>query len=292
MSETKAPNTHYDAVVTSADGVRHTVMLHPAVNVADGPKTTILILPALGVSARHYRALADALATCGFDIMRVDWRATGGSTLTVSPFTPDFGYTELLCADFPAWIGYAKQWRGDQPVVLFGHSLGAQLSAVYVGRHPDQAAGLVIVAAGTVHWRTWPDPWTLLAQTQLVALVASALRYWPGRKLGFGGRQPRGLIRDWARSARTGRYPLPSGEDAGATMGAYRGPVLVIRISDDDYAPESAVADLVDRLSGAEQTRLVFAPADFGAEQVGHFGWSKRSTPVVDAVARWWRSCR
>ena len=151
MSETKAPNTHYDAVVTSADGVRHTVMLHPAVNVADGPKTTILILPALGVSARHYRALADALATCGFDIMRVDWRATGGSTLTVSPFTPDFGYTELLCADFPAWIAYAKQWRGDQPVVLFGHSLGAQLSAVYVRRHPDQATKLVIVAASTVH---------------------------------------------------------------------------------------------------------------------------------------------
>ncbi|GAB3957438.1 hypothetical protein GCM10027614_72910 [Micromonospora vulcania] len=92
--------------------------------------------------------------------------------------------------------------------LLLGHSLGGQAALLHLALHGSAAVdGLALIAVGVPHWRSYPGARGLgvLPYTQGIAATAALLGVWPG--WGFGGRQARGVIRDWAYTARTGRFP-------------------------------------------------------------------------------------
>jgi predicted alpha/beta hydrolase len=67
----------------------------------------LLWLPALGVTARHYRGFAEALAAAGVSVAVHEWRGAGSSSLRASRQC-DWGYRELLERDIPASLKYAQ----------------------------------------------------------------------------------------------------------------------------------------------------------------------------------------
>jgi predicted alpha/beta hydrolase len=200
------------------------------------------------------------------------------------------GYAMLLGQDFPAAVRFAQERFGERSVFLLGHSLGGHLSALYAALNPGDQAGVVMVATASVYHRCYGLPGSLrvLLGTQFAALTSRALGYWPGDRLGFGGRQPAPLIRDWAVQARTGRFVLPAtGEDVERRLGEFGGPVLAASVAGDRLAPVPAVDHLCEKLPSARLDRIHYTAADAGTERLDHFRWIRSGGPLATVVGTW-----
>ncbi|GAB3507216.1 alpha/beta hydrolase family protein [Pseudoxanthomonas daejeonensis] len=265
--------------VAADDGHRWTLLARlPA-----QPKARLLWLPALGVAARHYLPFAEALATRGIAVHLHEWRGNGSSSLRPSR-TQDWGYRELLELDLPASLATL---RGDVPVLLGGHSLGGQLACCLAGQHPESFAGLWLVASGTPYWRSFPAPrgWVLPLVYRFLPWLAQRQGVLHGRRLGFGGTEARGLIKDWARVGLVNRYAAAGmGADLEADMARFTGPVRGIVLRADWLAPRSSLQALLAKLRHAPATvaeldrHALQAPAD-------HFSWMKQPAAVAAALA-------
>lgn len=238
----------------------------------------VVIWPAMGVPARYYRPFASALHRAGLAVRVVDLRGTGASVPRPSRRSR-YGYAELA-SDVGAVLDASADLAG-RPVVLLGHSLGGQACLLHcaAGGHPT-VDGLVLVAVGLPWWRLYPPS----HRSRLVGLVGSVnvasmlLGYWPG--WGFGGRQARGVVRDWAYTARTGRFPALGGVDTQAALARVTVPVLAVSLERDGYTPAPVLDHLVGRLTSAPVRR---EHLDGDAD---HFTWARSPGPVADRVAR------
>src|SRR5262245_28718219 len=165
----------------------------------------VVVWPAMGVPARYYRPLATQLHAQGLTVVVADLRGTGASTPRPSR-SSRYGYSDLA-SDVGAVLASLK--TDGRTVLLLGHSLGGQACALHLALGPsaEEVDGLVLVAVGLPYFRAYHGRRArgVLVLTQWVNAVSAVLRVWPG--WGFGGRQARGVIRDWAYTARHGRFP-------------------------------------------------------------------------------------
>lgn len=272
--------------VVSQDGVASKITVFRAES-PDAP--VIIVKPAMGVNARHYAILAQALVGQGFNVVTADLRGNGESGIRPGPGL-DFGYHELAACDWPAEVNLVKDLFPRSPRILLGHSLGGQMSAMYMSAHPGEIQALVTVACPLVYYRLWPFPHNLkvLLMTQFFWLLAAVLGYFPGRRVGFGETEPKTYMKDWAYTTRTGMYrPLNSTTDYEALLPKLSAPVLAISMSDDGYAPKKAVLGLCAKMSRASVTHRHLVPRELGLQTLGHFHWLQNPEPVVSRVSDW-----
>ncbi|MEU5908168.1 alpha/beta fold hydrolase [Micromonospora sp. NPDC047467] len=264
------------------DGARIGVQIYPE---PDGPEgaPVVVIWPAMGVRARYYRPFAAELRAAGLAVVVADLRGTG--TSTPAPSRADrYGYTELA-GDVGAVLAALKPRLDGRTRLLLGHSLGGQAALLHLALDGGDAVdGLALIAVGIPYWRSYPGPrgFGVLPYTQGIAATAALLGVWPG--WGFGGRQARGVIRDWAHTARTGRFPRLDGTDTEAAVRAVRTPVLAISVDDDQYTPHETVDHLCAKLAAAPVTRQRYTATQAGAA-LDHFTWVRASTPLAQQVA-------
>ncbi|MBB5113239.1 putative alpha/beta hydrolase [Micromonospora echinospora] len=264
------------------DGARLGVQSYPAPDRADAP--AVVIWPAMGVPARFYRPFAEQLVHAGLAVHAVDLRGTGASSPRADR-ADRYGYAELV-ADVGAVRAWLAPSLADRRVLLLGHSLGAHVCLLHLaGDGGAGISGMVVVAAGLAYWRSYPPVRGLLtlAQTQVVAGAASLLGVWPG--WGFGGRQTRGVIHDWAYTARHGRYPRLTGSDPESALASLRVPVLAVSVAGDNYVPESSLDHLCRKLVSAPVERLHLSAAT-GAT-VNHFAWARTENSLAGRVAHY-----
>jgi predicted alpha/beta hydrolase len=240
----------------------------------------------MGVAASYYAPLARALSGRGFDVLVAENRGTGTSELRARRGV-DFGWHEMLHVDLPAALEVARRrLRGS--VHGLGHSLGGQLAALYLATNPGAFDRVILVGCGAVGYRSYAVParWRVLAISQLCALVASVLGYFPGDKLGFGGVQPVSMMRDWARQARTGTYhPRGSGPgvDYEGALARLRARVLAIHFEGDTIATATSVDVFCGKLASAEVVRRHVALEPGRGDP--HFRWLKQPANVVAEIA-------
>jgi predicted alpha/beta hydrolase len=122
----------------------------------------------------------------------------------------------------------------------------------------------------------------VLPYTQGIAGVAALLRVWPG--WGFGGRQARGVIRDWAYTARTGRFPRLGGADAEAAVRGLTTPVLAVSVEGDAYTPAAVMDHLCAKLTGTPVSRVHYTVTEAGGP-LDHFRWVRAAGPLADRIA-------
>ncbi|MEU3007283.1 alpha/beta fold hydrolase [Streptomyces sp. NPDC007020] len=252
------------------------------------PRAVVLIWPAMAVDASYYAPFCADLARLGIASVAADLRGQGESR----PW-PDrrsrHGYDELAARDWPHTVAAVRARFGEGvPVFLLGHSIGGQVSVLYAAREPKGVDGLIFVAAGSVDFRGFPGASGLrvLLSTQLAALIARLWGYFPGHRLGFAGRQPARLIRDWARIARTGRFE-PSGADIAYAerLASVRLPVLAVSVAGDSLAPPTAVDRLCAALPSAVVERWHFEPEK--GVRVDHVRWARNGAPVAERIRAW-----
>jgi predicted alpha/beta hydrolase len=246
-----------------------------------GDRPLVVVWPAMGVPARYYRPFAADLLAAGLGVVVADLRGTGSST--PRPVRASrYGYAELV-ADVGAVLDTLKPRAGG--VLLLGHSLGGQACALHLALAAGDSIvdGLVLVAVGLPYWRDYRSGVrTVLPMTQTVNAVSALLGVWPG--WGFGGRQARGVIRDWAYTARTGRYPALDGMDVEAALATVRTPVLAVSVEHDQYTPPSTMDRLCGKLRAATVEREHYTAAQAGG-QLDHFRWVRAARPLAGRIA-------
>ncbi len=269
---------------TSADGATAEVLLQlPAGDI----EHVIYWLPALGVSARQYLPFAQALAEQGIAVAIHEWRGLGSSNHRAGR-RDDWGYRQLLVDDLPAGIAALHKRLPQASYWLGGHSLGSQLAPLYASLHPQEVKGLLVIAGGAPYWRCFRQGRAFWLAFALAPWLARLVGYLPGRRIGFGGNEARGLIADWARSGRTGRYAAAGmPEDFEQRLGQLSLPLLALRMHDDWLVPQPSLAWLLGKMPRNRVTQEVVVSADFGGRPADHFGWMKTPAPLASRVARW-----
>ena len=250
---------------------------------------TVICMPAMGVRARFYEPLARNFAKKGLNVVTADLRGHGESGIRPGR-TSDFGYGDMVVYDWPCILDRTRNHFHDSPIIILGHSLGGQLSTLYISEMTDKVTALILAAAPSLYYRDWPFPHGLriLLMTQTFALIARVLGYHPGKKLRVGGTEAKQLICDWARITRKGRYDMiREGVDYEKLSRNLEMPVLAISFSDDGFAPKPAADRLCQRMPLVELTRWHLTPGDLGCSSLGHFSWVKQSERLVSMISNW-----
>ena len=248
----------------------------------------ILCLPAMGTASKYYAPLIESLNDCGYISLCGELRGTGSST--ASPMNADFSYKEIIDYDIPTSITKIRKIYPSNPLYLLGHSLGGQLSLLYSSVDDSELSGVIVVASGSVFYKSYgfPNNIAVLIGTQVANLISKIVGYFPGNKLGFGGVQPKGIIKDWAYQSRTGNYKLQSScvnfESRLRTLDI---PILAISIEQDNLAPEGAVEHLCEKMESAAIERKHFSIKLGDPKRNPHFYWVKDNKGVVNQASSW-----
>ena len=254
--------------------------------IPDSPRLRLLWLPALGVSARNYLPLAEALAARGVAVFLHEWRGAGSSTLRAGRGC-DWGYRELLVEDIPASVAAMRlALPGVGDTRLGGHSLGGQLAACTLALRPQDASGLWLVGSGAPCWRAFPVPlrWGLPLVYRFLPWLTRRFGALPGRRIGFGGNEARGVIHDWARTGLTGRYQAHGLDvDLEAALARAAPQVRALVLAEDWMAPRGSLEFLLGKMPRARSTVMVLDREAVGAEP-DHFAWMQAPGGVADAL--------
>jgi len=152
--------------------------------------------------------------------------------------------------DYGAWLHTTVQARGWVPAVIAGHSMGGAIALWYALTHPDDLAGIVLIATGA-RLRVHPE------------ILAALRRDYPAAvdrivQLSLGeGASPR--LRTRLRETMLGMSPdVTLGDfeacdafDVRDRLGAIRLPALVVVGSEDRMTPPRFAEYLCDHLAGA-----------------------------------------
>jgi predicted alpha/beta hydrolase len=266
--------------VQTGDGHRFELLAR----VPTQPRARLLWLPALGVAARHYLPFADALAARGIAVYLHEWRGNGSSSLRPSR-TQDWGYREILEHDLPASLAQMPE-DAATPLIIGGHSLGGQLACCFGGLHPQRFARVWLVASGTPYWRTFPAPrgWALPLVYRFLPWLAQRQGVLHGKKLGFGGTEARGLIRDWSRVGLNNHYAaVGMATDLEAGMRTLQGQATAVVMDHDWLAPPSSMQALLAKMPGMRAQLSVLSAQALGT-RADHFAWMKTPEAVVERL--------
>lgn len=241
--------------------------------------------PALGVPGRKYQRLAEALSQSQIGLLSHEWRGTDTSNLRPSR-QQDWRYRALF-ADMDAGLQLARsKWPG-LPIWIGGHSLGSQLALLQLARDRE-LSGAILVAGGSPYWRTYP--WhgrpLLWAAALGFPLIGKLVGHYPGQKLGFAGREARGVMAEWGRTALTGHYRLRD-MDAGleTRLATDTRPLIAVHVSQDQYVPTASLDYLLAKAGQAPVTRINLTTGDFASGKADHFSWMREPELIAKRVA-------
>jgi predicted alpha/beta hydrolase len=260
-------------VLERAEGTRSTLTVWTASG-ADPTAPVVLVVPAMGMPSSYYHRFGEALAAAGAHCSLMELRGHESAGGRIPGRDYDFGYVDMV-EDVADAVDATRKMLAEAPVVLLGHSMGGQVGMMYAALHPGELAGIALVASSTPHWRTWAA-W-ILPVSVVFAGVGAVLGHFPGQRVRFAGRESRGVIRDWAHLARTGRFV--AGEEG---LAGVRLPVLALSVEDDRLGPARAVDALVAKLPAVTVER-----DHVDIEGIDHFKWARRPEVVVPRIVAW-----
>ena len=256
-------------------------------------KGVVLIFPAMGVRASYYKTMAGTMASdTEFSVITADLRGHGLSSVRASRQV-NYGFKDLLHYDYEGVVQKTKELYPNLPLYLLGHSLGGQLSCLYMAKNSETFKGLILIAACSVYYKAWGKrKWHTLLGTQACRVLAQVVGHYPGEKVGFGGRESRGLVRDWSYQARTGNYvPASDDFDYEAAMKQLNIPTLVFSFKNDRYSPISAVTHLYQKLGSHSSGSLTHHHLHKARHQpnfvYGHFNWVKQPEEIIRLIKEW-----
>lgn len=268
--------------VTGADGASAELILVRAAAPLPG-SPYLLWLPALGVPARHYLPLAQALAGLGVGVALHEWRGLGSSDRRAGRHC-NWGYRQLFDDIDASASAAAMAWSGGRWWVG-GHSLGGQFACMVASRAPTAPAGILLAASGAPYWRCFAHPNAVRLAYLAAPWLARLVGYLPGRRIGFGGNEARGVISDWAATGRTGGYGGHGiNDDLECLLAAQRAPVLALRMAGDWLVPGASLEFLLEKMPHARA--LVEVLASTPGMGAPHFGWMKQPDEVAHRFAK------
>jgi predicted alpha/beta hydrolase len=254
---------------------------------AEQARQTMFLLAGMGLSARQYIGFGQALAEHGIEVFIHEWRGIGSSNVRAARIC-DWGYRELLEMDLNDALEAVCNRADRERVIIAGHSLGSQFACMLAAMKPEHCEALALIAGGSPYWRVfdWKMKPVMLAVIAAFPLIAGIRGHYPGKSLGFAGREARGVISGWAHSARTGEY-RPDGmtTDLEAGMRKLAVPAIGINMAEDWFVPDASLHWLTGKLVGCNvEHRIIESHDDFPAD---HYAWMKQPDETLKELLAW-----
>jgi predicted alpha/beta hydrolase len=246
----------------------------------------LLLNSGTGIARQFYAAFARHLADHGFAVLTYDYRGIGQSDRPTTATVEQWGRI-----DQASMIDHLAQLRPGESLGLIGHSFGGQVLGL--ADNVARLSAAVLICSQSGHWRYWPAGRPRLRMLALWWLLipglTAATGRFPGAWIGTAN-LPANIARSWARWGRSPHYVC---DERGNALRPHNDdvvfPVRWMSFADDPVAPIDAVEALGAYYPRAAIERLHLAPADFGVDAIGHFGFFRKSMPrpAWDGVARW-----
>lgn len=254
-------------------------------------KHVVLLAPALGIPAGFYKKLCAELARLGISTVCLEQRGNGES-----PYRPGdgsrFGLQEYLQQDLPAAMSYIDDTFMQGPaapeLVLAGHSLGGHMMGLYAAQNPGKVTKLIRLACGFPYYGDFKGTASVFVRLLVLILpiVTKILGYFPGNRMGFGGREYRDLMLDWRVWAKDGRYLINGIDDLEDSLHKLTGKVLSIAFEKDTMSSEAATNRGLSYFKDAEVTRITLGVREQG-DHLGHINWARGPSGTAHAILNW-----
>lgn len=255
----------------------------------------VLIFPAMGVRASFYESLALSFNEADIAAATVDLRGLGNSSLRPEK-KDDFGYKDMIEQDYQSIINSLKKYYPNKKIYLLGHSLGGQLACLYTAKYKPQIEGIILIASCSIYYKNWTglQRYKILFVFRFFSLLGKIFGYVPGKKVGFGGNEAKGVIQDWAHQGRSSKYE-PHGDAFDYELGLKKllHPILAISFEKDSLTTKAAVEHLLAKFNQRTPKTHHYITKDHPLEQnYNHFNWVKKPENIVGLVANWMRGTR
>lgn len=268
--------------ITFADGVKNQISFF---NNEKANAPTFLVLPALGVKASYYDGFAQYISENGYHVVSMDWRGLGHSSVRANR-TTNFGYKDFIQDIDEVIVLIKKELPKSKNITLVGHSLGGQLGCLYNLKFPNVTRGIIAIASCSIHHSGWSgrDKLPIFMAGMLFNPISAIIGHLPGKQLGFGDREFRGVIKDWTLTLRTGKY-IPKGDDFDYedAMPSATFSILAISVENDFMAPHAAVENLLAKFPLSQKKHLVLPNPD---KKLNHFRWTKIPETVFEMIKK------
>lgn len=251
------------------------------------PKAVVVFLPALGVSIYYYQSMAEQWALRGYTVALIETR--GMKLSSVRDVRRDnFGYKELLEVDLSTIVPHIHKHFPTLPLWIGGHSLGGQLALLFAAHLSLPISGVFLVASGSSYHGSLHKSAQRLKRSigmTSVSAINTLLGYFPGHKLGFGGRQPKNLIKDWTHEGKRGTYRICGSDiDYEKLLAEYQRPVLMVSLKEDELVPLSSANYLATKLLLSRVTQVSVDSTQFDLKPFNHFNWTKNPAIILDVL--------
>jgi predicted alpha/beta hydrolase len=252
------------------------------------PRRVVIVSGGTGFPKEFYGRFAAYLEERGNAVVTYDYRGMGGSAPeSLRGFTTTM--REWGTKDQQGVIDWcARTWPG-LPIVLVGHSVGAQL----VGMLPrlERVERVVMIAGSTGYWRFHPIPYRWFAFTfwRLHGPLMLALKgYIPAKFLWSGLAVPRGVFLEWRLWCSVPDYLFEIDPSQIPLYERLRVPLRAWCFSDDPIGNTKTVPRLLRRYTNAQVSERWVTPKELGVPRIGHEGFFRaqhRATlwPEVEA---------
>ncbi len=277
-----------DLPIEFSDGTTNLIQLYlPATT---RPRAVVAIFPAMGVRAAFYEHMAKAFTKVHIAAALVDHRGHGNSN--IRPMRGiNFGFQEIITIDYYETIQKIRETLPGVPLFLAGHSLGGKIGSLFAARYPELIDGLVLLTACSVYYKAWKgwERWKIRLGIETINVIARILGYYPGDKVGFGGREFAGVIADWSRQCRTGKYLVTNQDFAyDDALADTQFPVLAISVAGDELAPFPAVRHLLSKFRNNPHVRHIHLEKDDPRNPgYDHFNFAKNPEAMVQIISEW-----
>ena len=241
-------------------------------------RAALVLVPAMGMVASFYQPFAEAMADRGIAVLLAEIPGTGDSRPRPSR-SLDYGYRDLVERYVPAVVDMARSQFPGVPLVLAGHSLGAQIGTLATAQGLVEPDALITVAGGHIHYRNWSGAGAakVLFGANLFGALTYLFGHLPGQHVGFGGPQARTLIRDWSRIIRTGSFSHVADDKRFGN----KAPMLCVGIEGDGFAPGKSVSALAEILGGDVEIMQQTWKGN------PHSSWARYPAETVGLIENW-----
>lgn len=242
---------------------------------------TLVLMTAIGVPLSKYTKFINALTKQGFTVVSADYPCCGENQPHVSRGI-DYGYQDLVDKFVPALLDNARILTPGHQIIMLGHSIGAHIGSIYSALTDTP---LIAVATGNIHYKNWRGLGRLniLRAAAAFEVLIRVYGYLPGYKVGFGYKEPKKLMKDWCRTAWTGKFDFIKELKSSAFIEAKanKGQGLYFNIIGDDFAPFASTQHLSELCARAKVVRIQLEPALRGNQ---HSVWLKSPESVVENI--------
>lgn len=242
----------------------------------------VLIAPAMAIGSHFYGPVVEEFKRHGWSARTLPRRGFEREKRRAAR-NIDWCYQDEI-DDMRQAVAQARGEEPSRPLILLGHSLGAQLAAGHELNGPPSADGFVSVGGTIPYHRLFPLGGIdlLLMAGLVVPALTAVFGYLP--KPAFGAPGARTLMREWAHMVLTGQPPYP-------VQRRIATPSLLVSLDRDTLCPAGAVDTFALNLFEQDSVTRWHCTREVGEAEtsIDHIRWVRTPTTVVSKVVAWWQ---